>query len=127
MKKRIKRSITLLEIMIVVFLIGIIGTVLGFNMKGSLDKGKAFKSEEGAKQVRDILLMEVQDEEKLKKIVTNRDQIIQVLKDSHLVADPKKLIVDGWGKDYNYTFNEDGELEVTSDKLKAYEAKHSKK
>ena len=40
-----KRALTLLEIMIVIVLIGIIGSVIGVNMKGSLDAGKAFKSD----------------------------------------------------------------------------------
>ena len=35
MTNKRKSTITLLEVMIVVLLIGIIGSVLGFNMKGS--------------------------------------------------------------------------------------------
>ena len=39
---RKKRAITLLEIMIVILLIGLIGGVVSYNLKGTLDKGKAF-------------------------------------------------------------------------------------
>ena len=51
-----KRSVTLLEMMIVITLIGLIASVIGYNMKGSLDRGKAFKTEESQKQIKDILL-----------------------------------------------------------------------
>ena len=59
MMKCKKRYITLLEIMIVIFLIGIIGSVIGYNMKGSIDKGKVFRTQESIKQVHDILLLEI--------------------------------------------------------------------
>ena len=133
MKKNRKRAITLLEIMIVVLLIGIIGSVLGVNMKGSLDEGKAFKSREGAKQIRDILLMQVENDEELKNIVEVEDNIAieNALRNSGLVADPKKLLVDGWGKPYHYEILEEEEgfsdLRITSEKLKAYEDKKEKK
>lgn len=136
MKKTVKRAITLLEIMIVVLLIGIIGSVLGVNMKGSLDEGKAFKSREGAKQIRDILLMQVESDEALRNIVEVEDNVAieKALQNSGLVADPKKLLVDGWGKPYHYELleGEEGEgdfsdLKVTSEKLLAYEAKKEKK
>ena len=132
MKKIVKRAITLLEIMIVVLLIGIISSVLGFNMKGSLDEGKAFKSREGAKQIRDILLMQVENDDELKNIVEVEDNmaIEKALRNSGLVADPKKLLVDGWGNPYHYKIVEEGDfsdLEITSDKLMAYEEKKEKK
>lgn len=37
--KRKKQSITLVEMMVVITLIGIIGGALAFNMRGSLQKG----------------------------------------------------------------------------------------
>ncbi len=130
-RRKIKRAITLLEVMIVVLLIGIIGSVLGYNMKGSLDEGKAFKSREGARQVRDILLMQVQDEDKLKKLVENNNlkEIGEVLLDSGLVADPQKLLVDGWDVPYTFKVVDDNgvfDLKVSSNKLEAHEAKKKK-
>ncbi len=50
---------TLLEIMIVIVLIGLIGSVIGFNMKGSLDEGRAFKTRQAQEQIQDILMLEV--------------------------------------------------------------------
>ena len=43
--KKSKKAMTLLEVMIVIFIIGIISSVIGYNMKGSLEKAKAFKTE----------------------------------------------------------------------------------
>ena len=49
MKKK-KRSMTLLEVMIVIFIIGIIGSIVGYNMKGSMEKARAFKRVRGSKK-----------------------------------------------------------------------------
>ena len=58
-KKKKQRPMTLLEIMIVIFIIGIIGSVIGYNMKGSLEEGKAFKTQEGIKQLYEIFHLEM--------------------------------------------------------------------
>ena len=55
MKKIKKKSLTLIEIMVVIALIGIIGSVLGVNMKKSMDKAKVFKSKAHAQKIEDAL------------------------------------------------------------------------
>ena len=45
MDVRNEHPLTLLKIMIVIFLIGFISTIIGFNIKGFLDKAKLFKRE----------------------------------------------------------------------------------
>jgi type II secretory pathway pseudopilin PulG len=57
-KKKLRRNVTLIEIMIVILLIGIIGGALAFNMRGSLDHGRKFKTEQNIARVKDILNME---------------------------------------------------------------------
>ena len=57
--RRKKRTLTLMEIMIVIVLIGLIGSVIGINMKGSLDKGRAFKTKEAIRQIDDIFSLEI--------------------------------------------------------------------
>lgn len=116
MKKRTKkRALTLLEIMIVIFLIGLIGSVIGYNMKGSLDEGKYFKSKHAAKQVRDILLLEVAKG-------TPRDDVIdikkaeKILKESGLVKNPEKLLKDGWGTTFTITPEGTDDIKVTTAK-----------
>ncbi len=55
--KRKKRALTLLEIMIVIFLITLITGAIGYNMKGTLDRGRAFRTEQAQAQLRDLLLI----------------------------------------------------------------------
>jgi len=45
--------------MIVICIIGIIGSVIGYNMKGSMDEGRAFRSEHGSKQIHDLLTLKI--------------------------------------------------------------------
>lgn len=115
--KRKKRSITLLEIMIVVLLIGIIGSVLGYNMKGSLDEGRAFKSREGAKQIHDILILQAGEGVELATLAGNPRHYLM---SSGLVANIDSLLKDGWGKEYEFKVEND-DLTVYSAALNAYE------
>ncbi len=121
MKFRKKYAITLLEIMIVIVLIGLIGSVIGFNMKGSLDKGKAFKTEQAIEQVRDILQLElVKGTTTTQEIQSNPEK---VLKKSGLVSNPDKMIKDGWNERLDIQINSKGEVIVSSKALDEYDAK----
>ncbi len=100
MKKKKKAALTLLEIMIVIVLIGVIGSVIGFNMKGSLDEGRAFKTEQGMEQIKDILMLEVAKGFPIETVVDNAEQY---LSDSGLVKNVKKFMKDGWGHEYTIT------------------------
>ncbi len=69
-----KRAITLLEIMIVIFLIALIGGVVGFNMKGSMDKGKAFKTSQAISRVKEILYLVASEQNlNLDEVVKNKE------------------------------------------------------
>ncbi len=122
MKKRY--SLTLLEIMIVIFLIGLIGSVIGYNMKGSLDQGRAFKTEKAAEQIHDILLMEVAKGVSIDDVVKNTEGY---LAHSGLVKDPKKLLKDGWGQPFEISIVRGTDIKVFSDRYNKYKtAKKSK-
>jgi general secretion pathway protein G len=96
MKKR--RALTLIEIMIVIFIIGLIGSVIGFNMKGSLDEGKAFKSEQGSKQIYDFLNLEIaQRRDSFEEVISNPEE---VLKNCGFINRVEKLMKDGWNQNY---------------------------
>ena len=119
MKKK-KRSMTLLEIMVVIFIIGLIGTVIGVNMKGSLEEGKAFKSEKGSKQVYDLLSLEV-SRGSLQLSGLTHAKAIAALSESGLASDVNKLIEDGWGKSYQlYVSEKDQEIRVVSENFSNY-------
>jgi type II secretory pathway pseudopilin PulG len=106
-KKKKKQPITLIEIMIVILLIGLIGGVLAYNLKGSLDEGKVFKTEQGAQQVRNILLLEVaKGRISMADIPANWKAIIKA---SPLVGKPDDLIKDGWGDEFSVKLNNAGD------------------
>ncbi|MDJ0651920.1 MAG: prepilin-type N-terminal cleavage/methylation domain-containing protein [Simkaniaceae bacterium] len=117
MKK--KYAMTLLEIMIVIFIIGIIGSVMGYNMSGSLDNGKAFKTKEGCRKLYEIIQLEMtqtgmpEDKEKLLK------EISKILDKSGLVRNVQELMKDGWGNEYQFEMK-DGKLKFHSEKYEAY-------
>jgi len=120
MKK--KYALTLLEIMIVIVLIGIIGSVIGYNMKGSLDSGRAFKSEYAIEQITDILMLEVaKGEESAEQVV---EKASAHLRNSGLVKNVDKLLKDGWGVPFEIT-SDGTKITVSSKKLREYnEAKN---
>jgi len=129
-KKRQKRAITLLEIMIVILLIGLISGVISYNLKGTLDKGRAFRSDQGAKRLADILNLEIQMgnvelEEILKEDVgKNRDRLLTTCVRNSGLVNPKDIdsfLRDGWKKPYKIQASEDGStVIITSPALEEY-------
>lgn len=117
-----KQTITLLEIMIVIFLIGLIGSVVGYNVKGSMEEGKAFRSEQGQTQIEDILSLETSDGTPVDEIVNNPEFF---LRRSGLCKDPTKMLKDGWGEPYEIT-SVYGNIRVHSKKLERHKQKKEK-
>ena len=117
-----KRPITLLEIMIVIFLISIIGSVIGYNMKRSLDKGRAFKTQQAISQIEDILQLQMVEENRTRKEVAA--DASNVLKNSGLVKNPNKLLTDGWNNKLKITVDDDDFI-ITSKKYDEYCKKHN--
>lgn len=118
MKK--KRAFTLLEIMIVIFLIGLIGSIVGYSMKGSLAEGKAFKTEQAMIRIRDLLELELARGGEPKMI---NDNLKGVLEAQGVVKNVDKLIKDGWGEKLAIHVNVDGEIKIKSAALEAHKAK----
>ncbi|MFN0064998.1 MAG: prepilin-type N-terminal cleavage/methylation domain-containing protein [Chlamydiales bacterium] len=124
MKK--KRSITLIEIMIVILLIGIIGGALAFNMRGSMDQGRAFKSEQNMLRLHDILMLEyAKGELELSAIVADWGKYVAA---SPMVKDGgRELIRDGWKKVFKLSLSDDQEdILISSEKLEAFKTRHEK-
>lgn len=122
-----KRAITLIEIMIVIFLIGIIGGTLAFNMRGSMDQGRAFKTEQTIARVHNILMLECASSDKeLNQVVKEWKK---VLEHSPLVKNKgKDLITDGWNKPLKVQLSPEGDdLVISSDRYETFRKKHPKK
>lgn len=126
MKKIKRRDMTLVEIMIVMFLIAMITGVIAYNYTGSLEEGKAFKTKAGIEKIKTILALSAAD--------GNLDQAIEnwqiIIKRSPLVQNPDELIKDGWGVEYGVGLEdrdgEEKEIVVTSVKYNNYLQKNSK-
>lgn len=118
-----RRFITLIEMMIVMFLIALITGVIAYNYRGSLDEGKAFKTQSAIEKLETILNLEVSKHpEAAGHIETEWKKYVFA---SPLVHDPAALTKDGWGEDYQVSLSEDGAVRVASRKLEEYQKTHN--
>lgn len=123
--KRKKRAMTLLEVMIVIFIIGIISSVIGYNMKGSLEKAKAFKTAEGIKKVKEIIDLEIA--QGMGSVPDTIEKAKDLLANSGLVSNPDDLLKDGWGVPYTIKISRvNGSLILKSENYDKYQTKHKK-
>jgi general secretion pathway protein G len=116
-KKR--RFITLVEMMIVMFLIAMITGVIAYNYTGSLDEGKAFKTKAGIEKIHTILDLHLATRPEDREHIATQWQAI--VAQSPLVKNAKELIKDGWGDDYVVTGGQDGEVEIKSARYEQYQ------
>lgn len=115
-----KRAVTLVEIMIVISLIAVIGGVLSYNLKGALDKGKVFKTEQSQQQISEALeFLYSEGKYSAEELAENP---LAYLYEAEFLKDPKKLIKDGWGKEMQVKY-ENGKFKVISQNLDDYNAK----
>ena len=117
MKIKRKSPLTIIEIMIVIFIISIVGGVMTHNMKGSLIKGRAFKTEAASREAYDILSLQHASGSSLKEII---EDPAKILKASGLVKTTKKLLQDGWGKDFKIIAMENDDFILYSEKWVSY-------
>lgn len=110
---------TLMETMVVIFIIGIIGSVIGFNMRGSLEDSKAFKSKEGISRLYEILQMEMATgKTTIADIVLNPKEAV---KQSGMTKKTEQLMSDGWNEPYAFSSTDDGgDIRITSTKYEKY-------
>ena len=121
-RKLRKRAVTLIEMMIVMFLIALITGVVAYNYRGSLDQGKAFKTSVGIEKVETILNLEVAKNPGLKESISSDWQ--GIIRSSPLVHDVNALIRDGWGNDYTVESDENGTIRVRSQQYDDYKARN---
>lgn len=110
--KKKKKSFTLVELMVVIVIIGLIGSVVTYNVRGSLEKGKRFKTEQAAKMIHDVVDMEVATG--LKSLKDFEKSPAKFLKDSGMVKDAKMILKDGWGAPFHFDISEEGALVISS-------------
>lgn len=119
MKK--KQAFTLLEIMIVIFLIGLIGSIVGYNMKGSLNEGKAFKTEQAMLRLHDIFELEMaRNNRSPQNVVDDKENVIMR---SGLVKNPSLLLKDGWGNNFTIRVDSKNRITIVSQIFRRYKTK----
>jgi general secretion pathway protein G len=123
MKRKNKRPLTLLEMMIVICLITLITGVIGYNMKGSLDKGRAFRTVQAQQQLHDLLLLALADGEPMATIMDGPENVIRRL---GLAKDPEKILKDGWGEPFEIKTKGKSDFTIKSQHLIEYEAKQKR-
>jgi len=116
-----RRHITLIEIMIVMFLIALITGAIAYNYRGSLDEGKAFKTKAGIERLTTILNLKAAESPAFAENVGGWREVVRA---SPLVQNPNTLIKDGWGEDYRVDL-ENGVIKVHSEKYESYKKTHS--
>lgn len=117
-----KRFVTLIEMMIVMFLIALITGVIAYNYRGSLDEGKAFKTKTGIEKLETILNMEVANNPGSASSMSSEWQ--SYVLSSPLVHDAQALLTDGWGETYQVSVSETGGVVVSSRKYEEYIRTH---
>lgn len=109
-----RKYVTLIEILIVMLLISMIAGVVAYNYQGTIEKGKAFATEQTIEKIKTILTLRIaEDPSSLDSIPTNWKQY---LKESPLVTNADKMSRDGWGVEFEVSVmrdNETGEPEIT--------------
>ncbi len=93
-----KKAFTLIEIMIVIFLITLITGAIGYNMKSSMNKGKEFRTKQAHAQLHDLLLICLDEGATADLIAADPEKY---LTKSGLAKDPKNILKDGWNKKFN--------------------------
>ncbi len=114
--KRKKRAFTLLEIMISILIITLITGAIGYNMRGTLEKGKVFRTEQGKQQLYDLLQLCVAEGQTVENVVKEPGKFLEKL---GLAKDPAKLMVDGWGNKFDIQII-DNDFDIKSAGLENY-------
>jgi general secretion pathway protein G len=113
-----KRFITLVEMMIVMFLIAMITGVIAYNYTGSLDEGKAFKTKAGIDKIRTVLDLHLAMHPEDRDHVSSQWQAI--VGQSQLVKNANELVKDGWGDEYKVSTDNNNDIEIHSEKYTTY-------
>ena len=58
MKRKKRFYLTLIELMVVIVLIGMISSVIAYNVQGSITKGKEMKTQQAAERLKEVIALE---------------------------------------------------------------------
>lgn len=128
-QKKKRRSVTLVEMIIVMILIATITGALAYNYRGTLEKGKAFKTEQLIKKIETIVILHLTtNPEDKDKLFSDESFQRQVIRNSPIAPNLKPgedPLLGGWGEQIVISEGSGEDLvKVTSSALDKY--KHGK-
>lgn len=117
MYKKQKRNVTLIEMMIVMFLIAMIIGVVAYNYQGSLEEGRAFKSKANKEKLETVLTIESDGN-------LGNQNWRDLIDRSPLVQNKDELKKDGWGEEFEVRTDDNGKIIATSAKYVEFTRRH---
>jgi len=116
-KRRLERGMTLIEIMVVVIIIGLIGTAVAVNVIGRLNEAKVQTAKSDLAKIADSL-----DQYKMMRNTypSGEEGLDVLIREKFLKANKDGKIKDPWGKDYIYLYP--GQAHADSFDVKSYGA-----
>ena len=116
-KRRLQRGMTLIEIMVVVIIIGLIGTAVAVNVIGRLNEAKVQTAKSDLAKIADSL-----DQYKMMRnsYPTTEEGLDALIREKFLKANKDGKIKDPWGADYIYLFP--GQAHADAFDVKSYGA-----
>lgn len=117
-----KRALSLLEMMIVILLITMVTGVIGYNMKGTLDRGKVFKSKQGKTQLRELLFMVMAETGETASAIVAEGKWKEKVRKLNIARDADALFKDGWGAEWTVKVDpsDSNDFEITSTNAARY-------
>ncbi|MGZ3633086.1 MAG: type II secretion system protein [Parachlamydiaceae bacterium] len=112
-----KRFLTLIEMMIVMFIIALITGGLAYRYVGSLDESRAFKTKVAMDRLSGILNLKAADDPSFIHNISS--DWYDVASKSPLVSNPNDIANDGWGNRFTVDYV-DGEIKISSQKYNDY-------
>jgi general secretion pathway protein G len=116
-QRRQQRGMTLIEIMVVVIIIGLIGTAVAVNVMGRLDEAKVSTAKSDIVKITDAI-----DQYKMMRndYPTGEQALDVLIREKFLKANKDGKIKDPWGKEYIYLYP--GQVHADAYDVKSYGA-----
>jgi len=116
-KRRQQRGMTLIEIMVVVIIIGLIGTAVAVNVMGRLGEAKVSTAKSDIAKITDAI-----DQYKMMRndYPTGEQALDVLIREKFLKANKDGKIKDPWGKEYIYLYP--GQVHADAYDVKSYGA-----